>query len=89
MGNTRPNADYLSQLASGEPHFVLRAEDPLAPEHVEAWAIEAELNGYPKPEVDEARRIARAMRAWRGMKKPRRSKTNKPRKTKPGRRRLA
>jgi hypothetical protein len=48
-----------------EPYFVLRGRDRLAPEHVEAWATEARLNGYPVAHVEQAVEIAAAMRRWR------------------------
>lgn len=62
--------DCLSKLAPDEPYFVFRAQDRLAPEHVEAWAFEAEVNGCPKAKVADARRIAAAMRRWRRRKLP-------------------
>ena len=61
---SRSRLERVEGLAPGEPHFVLRAGDRLAPEHVEAWAIEAELNGYPPARVADARRVAVAMRHW-------------------------
>lgn len=60
----RTKDDGLATLLPGEPYFVLRAQDPLAAEHVEAWAIEAELNDYPADKVAEARAIAVAMQRW-------------------------
>lgn len=62
--------DCLTKLAPNEPYFVLRAQDRLAPEHVEAWAIEAELNSCPAGKVADARRIADAMRRWPKRKIP-------------------
>jgi hypothetical protein len=61
--------DGFAGVAAGEPYFILRAGDFLAPEHVEAWAIEAELNGYPRREVAQARAVAAAMRRWAGRKR--------------------
>ena len=62
--------DCLGKLEVGEPFFVLRAQDELAPELIEAWAVEAELNGCPAAKVANARRIAVAMRAWHKRKMP-------------------
>jgi hypothetical protein len=59
----------IERLTDGEPYFVLRAQDRLAPELVEAWAIEAELNGCAPAKVKDAREIAKAMRNWSGKKK--------------------
>jgi hypothetical protein len=66
----RSKYDCLAKLAPAEPYFVLRAQDKLAPEHVEAWAIEAELNGCPAGKVADARSIAAAMRRWPRKKLP-------------------
>jgi hypothetical protein len=68
--NNPSKFDALPKLAPGEPYFVLRGQDRLAPEHVESWAIEAELNGCPAEKVADARRIAEAMRRWAKKKMP-------------------
>jgi hypothetical protein len=62
--------DCLDKLADGEPYFVLRAQDRLAPELIEAWAVEAELNDCPPAKVADARAIAKTMRGWRKRKMP-------------------
>ncbi|MCC6948637.1 MAG: hypothetical protein IT539_12795 [Bradyrhizobiaceae bacterium] len=66
----RSKYDSSGKLAAGEPYFVLRAQDMLAPELIEAWAVEAELNGCPRGKVAEARAIAAAMRKWHKRKMP-------------------
>jgi hypothetical protein len=66
----RSRFDCLADLATDEPYFVLRAQDRLAAEQVEAWAIEAQLNGCSPEKVAEARRIAVAMRRWPKRKMP-------------------
>jgi hypothetical protein len=68
--NSRSRFDCLARLAPDEPYFVLRAQDRLAPEQVEAWAIEAQLNGCTPAKVAEARRIAGEMRRWPRRKMP-------------------
>jgi hypothetical protein len=72
MGTRRNRSKYdcLNKLGPDEPRFVLRAQDRLAPELVEAWAVEAELNGCPAAKVACARRIAAAMRRWPRRKMP-------------------
>jgi hypothetical protein len=65
----RSKFDCIGRLADSEPYFILRAQDRLAPELVEAWAIEAELNGCAPAKVRDAREIAKAMRNWSGKKK--------------------
>jgi hypothetical protein len=67
---SRPRFDCLDRLAPDEPYFVLRAQDRLAPEQIEAWAVEAQLNGCEPAKVAEARRIAVAMRRWPKRKMP-------------------
>jgi hypothetical protein len=62
--------DCIERLADGEPYFVLRAQDRLAPELIEAWAVEAELNDCPADKVADARAIAKAMRGWHKRKMP-------------------
>jgi hypothetical protein len=62
--------DCLDRLTPGEPYFVLRAQDALSPELIEAWAIEAELNHCPSAKVSNARAIAAAMRKWPHRKTP-------------------
>jgi hypothetical protein len=66
----RSRFDCLGHLAPDEPYFVLRAQDCLAAEHVETWAIEAQLNGCAPQKVAEARRVAVAMRRWPKRKMP-------------------
>jgi hypothetical protein len=70
VDRSRSKFDCLPRLAPGEPYFVLRAQDRLAPEHVESWAVEAALNGCPAAKVAQARRIAAAMRRWPRRKMP-------------------
>lgn len=60
----------LGKASDDEPVFVLRARDLLASASVDHWADEAELTGTPKKKVDEARVVARKMRAWSNRKYP-------------------
>lgn len=66
----------LGKAADDEPVFVLRAQDALASELVDIWAIRAsvlvpsvgpEATGH---KVTEARQIAEAMRDWPVKKNP-------------------
>ena len=54
----------LDKVKPGEPIFVLRAQDKLAPSIVEEWAHQAETRGAPVDKVNEAYDCARAMRDW-------------------------
>lgn len=69
MRQQRSKYNCIAKIAEGEPYFVLRAQDHLSPELVEAWAIEAELNGCAPAKVADARAVAKAMRKWSGKKK--------------------
>jgi hypothetical protein len=54
--------------ATKEPIFILRAQDMTSAEIVEAWADRNyNLGGDPEL-IQEARRIARQMRAWKPRK---------------------
>jgi hypothetical protein len=56
----------LNKAHEDEPVFVLRANDPIAPEAVETWARQAELSGAHEPhKIVEARALAQTMRDWR------------------------
>lgn len=66
--------NYASQTArgcelDGEPVFLLRAQDRLAPMVVRAWAAAAIDAGLPGM-ADEALRIADAMEQWPDRKVP-------------------
>ena len=66
----------LGKAADDEPVFVLRAQDCLADEFVDKWAIRANLlvpvvgteNRYHK--IQSARTVAEAMRGWSPKKNP-------------------
>lgn len=60
----------LHKLQPNEPFFVLRAQDLLAPHLVEQWAMNAEKQGCDPAKVQEARRCALHMMAWKGRKYP-------------------
>ena len=54
----------LNKADSEEPVFVLRAKDPVAAMTVRHWAT---MSGgiHQSGKIDEARRLADAMEAWR------------------------
>ena len=54
----------LAKVKPGEPIFVLRSQDCLAPELVEIWAKKALGLGCPMEKVQEAKEVARTMRNW-------------------------
>ena len=60
----------LAKVQPGEPIFVLRAQDMLAPAIVRKWAEEAEQHGCDAQKVAEARQCARAMDMWPSRKFP-------------------
>jgi len=61
---------YLRSMQPGEPVFVLRAQDRLAPDVVDTWADRAEIADVRSGKVAEARDCARDMRAWPTTKTP-------------------
>lgn len=60
----------LGKAADDEPVFILRAQDALAADLVETWAIQANVAGCPWDKVKEAKQLAQAMREWPGRKNP-------------------
>lgn len=60
----------LGKAKPDEPVFILRAQDVLAADLVDAWATQANLLGCPWDKVREARELAKAMREWPGRKSP-------------------
>ncbi len=54
----------LERLKPGEPFFVLRGQDKLAPERIRDWAREASIHGCPSTKVREAFAIADEMEKW-------------------------
>lgn len=63
----------MGNFAHGEPIFILRAQDRLAPGIIEAWAnkLEGAVSGTVSDNADksrkkikEARALAHTMRAW-------------------------
>lgn len=60
----------LGRASDDEPVFILRAKDLLASAVVDHWADEAEAVGTSKKKVNEARTVAKQMRAWPNRKYP-------------------
>ena len=60
----------LERVRPGEPFFVLRAQDKLAPLLIELWADMARANGLPIKKYREAMSRASEMRQWRPRKFP-------------------
>ena len=60
----------LGKAAPDEPLFILRAQDALAADLVEKWAIWANAGGSSSDKVNEALAICEAMRKWPIRKHP-------------------
>lgn len=60
----------LGKAADDEPVFILRAQDMLAADLVDKWAIDAQLLGCNWDKVREAKELAQAMREWPRRKNP-------------------
>ncbi len=56
----------INKLAKGEPYFILRGQDKLAPQIIETWATLLENTGTlgKSYKIKEARAIAHEIRAW-------------------------
>lgn len=74
MGARRPDGTWedscLAKVGRGEPIFVLRAQDRLAPELVRTWAALALAHGCPPEKVEEAQQCAIEMEKWPKRKYP-------------------
>lgn len=65
MSTKRDGVPSYDKAKLDEPVFVLRAQDSIAPEVVEMWALTLSMRGpSDNPKVAEARQCAAAMRAW-------------------------
>ena len=74
MGFKREDGTFqdtcLDKVKPGEPIFVLRAQDKLAPALVRLWAERAAVNGCDPAKVLEAGDISREMEKWEPRKFP-------------------
>jgi len=62
---------YINEkVPADEPVFILRAQDALAADLVEKWAIHARSVGCNHDKVLEAHAIAEEMRSWHTRKNP-------------------
>lgn len=62
--------DCLAKLAPDEPYFVLRAQDALAAELVELWALRAKAANCNNDKVLEAKHVSEEMLRWHIRKNP-------------------
>ena len=60
----------LGKAHEHEPVFVLRAQDALAADLVELWAIRARAASCPNDKVQEAMNLSEEMRRWPIRKNP-------------------
>lgn len=60
----------LGKAADDEPVFILRAQDMLAADLVETWAVQANLVGCNWDKVRDAKELAQKMREWPRRKNP-------------------
>lgn len=60
----------LEKLHPGEPFFVLRGQDRLAPMMVSLWTALAQLHGMNREKINEALDTAAAMENWPKRKYP-------------------
>ncbi len=60
----------LGKAHPDEPVFILRAQDKLAADIVQLWAVRARNNGCPVEKTKEAYDLSERMRAWPTRKYP-------------------
>lgn len=60
----------FKHIPDDEPIFVIRAQDPMAVQIVQAWADEAEKQGVAPKKLFSARNCAREMKEWKPRKLP-------------------
>lgn len=63
------SGEQHKKIGEREPVFVLRAQDLVAPEAIEAWIALARQAGAPEEKLAHAQLHATAMREWPGRKK--------------------
>lgn len=56
-------------IHEGEPFFVLRGQDRLAPDALSAWINAAEISGVDEAKIDSARGVWESMLRWSGDRK--------------------
>jgi hypothetical protein len=67
-GDVDPTTSTMTSTTIGEPVFVLRARDRLAPDVIDAWADRLDyINGGPTEKSAGARARAHMMRAWQSV----------------------
>ncbi len=64
MSTKREGVSEYEKADLDEELFVLRAQDSLAPEVVQLWALNAGMHGVPQHKVEAARTCAERMRSW-------------------------
>lgn len=57
--------DCYANAEPDEPMFVLLARDLKAPHAIEAWCALAEIGGTDLNKIEEAKKCAADMKAWR------------------------
>jgi hypothetical protein len=62
--------DAFAKLGPDEPFFILRAQDALAADLVELWAIRARAGGTHIDKTRDAVDLAEEMRQWPKRKHP-------------------
>lgn len=65
----REPTSCLSKASPDEPIFVLRANDPLAPQTIRAWAAMAH-DEHEVPKIQDAQDLAEAMENWHAQNVP-------------------
>lgn len=56
--------EFLRSVRPGEPVFILRAQDKIAPDVIDAWLDMAAHHDAPSEKLDDAERILAEFREW-------------------------
>ena len=68
MSTKRKGVPEYDKAGLDEPIFVMRAQDAIAPEITELWALALSMRGSSdNPKIASARQCAREMRAWQDL----------------------
>ena len=70
MSTKRAGIPEFDKADLDEPIFVLRAQDALAPQTLNLYALQATFKGVSKEKIQSVRDVAEAMRAWQQIHPP-------------------
>lgn len=69
-GHYRVTEMVPAVVKTGEPVFLIRAQDALAVDVVAYWIFRAEQIGVSPRKIASAKKVLKAMKRWKGRKTP-------------------